>query len=164
MSNNFRESFSEMKVGFMSVYPSISDVLHALSMRFIPWFSLSYDDGRKKSIAIVEYSDAANIVAYKNILMKIQDFELLQDQENSNIVFRAIMPAIMGWVSENNYISCTRTLASFFIKISENDKPPLSVLIADMSWHLNEEYKQSTNNKTKNALLVALKNLESIGG
>ena len=164
MLKNFRESFREVKVGFISVYPSISDVLDVLSRRCIPWFNLIYEDGRKKSVAIVDIYDATNISRYKNFLEKIEDIESLREHENPKIVFRAILPAIMVWVEENNYISCARTLSSLFIQISEDDSPPLSKLIDDISWQIKEEYKKSTRNNTRTALLVALKNLENIGG
>lgn len=77
MFNNLSQSAKELKPGIFSVYPSISDVLYALEIRLIPWFDAIYDDGRKKSLAIVNLYDAAEILNQRSLQEKIQDVKQL---------------------------------------------------------------------------------------
>lgn len=159
MPNNYEDYIKEIKPGIFSVYPSISDVLYALEMRQIPWFDAVYDDGRKKSLAIINLYDAAKIFNQKNIQEKIEDVESIKECKNATDVFTALVPAITAWMNEKNYIACSRTLASLFNIIANNKNPTLSQLSDDMIWHLREECDKSNNANTKTALQVVIHNL-----
>jgi hypothetical protein len=159
MPNNLSHSAKELKPGIFSVYPSISDVLYALEIRLIPWFNAIYDDGRKKSLAIVNLYDAAEILNQRSIQEKIQDVESINPCKNATDVFAALAPAIKAWTDERNYIACSRTLASLFNIIANNENPTLSQLSDDMVWHLKEECEKSTNVNTRTALKIAIRNL-----
>jgi hypothetical protein len=162
MAIRFRDFFSELKVGMFSVYPNISDVLHALRMNLIPIFDVTFEDGRKKTMAIVSEFGAFEAIRFENISKKIEDVTSIEDNANYRIIFKAIAPAINVWVTEGNFIACSRTLASLFLIISENDCVKLSVLIDDVTWQLNEEYKRTVNSIEKKSILFALENLKSI--
>lgn len=162
MAINFNEFFKELKVGAFSVYPSISDVLYAQSINLIPKFDVVYDDGRRKTLAIVSMYDAAKTIQYNNLSEKIEDAQSIEKNGNHNMVFKAIAPIITTWVNEGNCIACSRTLTSLFTKVAENENLPLSVLIDDITWQLNEEMKHTVNSAEKSSILLALKNLEHI--
>jgi len=162
MAINFNEFFKELKVGVFSVYPSISDVIYAQSINLIPKFDVVYDDGRKKTLAIVSVYDAAKAIQYDNLSEKIEDAQSIEKNENHKIIFKAISPLITTWVNEGNCIACSRTLTSLFTKIAINDRLPLSALIDDISWQLNEELKHTVNSAEKKSIALALQNLENI--
>lgn len=163
MAIKFRDFFSELKVGMFSVYPSISEVLHTLRMNLIPIFDLVLEDGQKKTIAIVSESVAISAVRFENISKKIEDVASIEKNENHQIIFMAINPAINAWMKEGNFIACSRTLASLFLMISENENVRLSTLIDDVIWQLKEEYKNTFNNFEKKSILTALERLEGVG-
>lgn len=160
MPINIRDFLRELKVGMFSVYPSISDVIYSLSIRVIPWFDVVHENEQKQSLAIVGFSDATKIIRFNNLLEKIEDASSLSNTDNSNFIFAAITPALIAWIEESNSISCARTLTSLFAKLAENENESLSNLVDDMAWQLKEEFKKSTNRKTKDALLLSIENLE----
>ncbi len=63
-------------------------------------------------------------------------------------------------MDEKNYIACSRTLASLFNIIANNENPTYSQLSDDMVWHLKEECEKSTDVNTTTALKIAIRNLD----
>lgn len=152
----------QLKVGFFSVYPDIYDVMTSLGMRLIPWFEGVTESGAKRNLTIVRYDDAQSIIKYNGLTENIQDFDSIAKSPNPSIVFKAISPVIKAWLNENNYLSCTRTLTSLFIQISEDENPSLTKLVNDMSWQLKEEYEHAVSAKARDSLIIAIENLENI--
>ncbi len=163
MDKYFRNLLQELKGGFFSVYPNIQDIMRVLSTDRTPWFDITYEDGSKRSLAIVHAYDAYKIYKYKNLTDRINYPDLPNTYEDADVVFEILAPVISAWINEGKYLSCSRLLASVFVQLAEHENLEIDAISENIIWRLQEECEVIINEKTENIIQIAIQNLKNIG-
>jgi hypothetical protein len=162
MTNKFNDSLIKLKGGFLSVYPNINDVLHALSIMQVPWFDLKFEDGRRQALALVSVHNAVHGLHCADLVSSIQNFHQKKHSSRPKSVFQALMPIIKTWLDSGNYLSCSRTLSAFFMKLDDEGDANFFSLISDIEFQLENEFDTTENTNEKKSLADSISKLQSL--
>jgi hypothetical protein len=162
MNKNYSNYLIKLKTGFLTGFPSVTDIIHEWKLRRIPFFTVDFEDQTRRELAVVSVSDAVDGLRYNDFLARVNQHEELSFYKNPSDAFAALQPAIMIWMETGNYPACSRTITAFFLLLDQEGNCTLPQLIESLSTHLENEINASPNANEKKLISDTIKRLKNL--
>lgn len=149
----------ELKRGFFSGFPNLSDVEYAWSLRRIPFFSGETLEGNVRSYAIVSLTMAQYAHEYDKLNQKLNSYEISSSSRGPLLVFQIIKPVIQMLIERDEYVGLAEIITPFFMELDHVGNSSPRRLINSIFDEIDFQLNKSSDEGMRNALKACLQKL-----
>lgn len=162
MNEDLTKYFVELKPGFLSVYPSLSEIDEKLKWGLVPWFDVKFMDNQIRSYAIVDRNLAMEGLAYNRLMDRLGSSELKSNFVEPLAVFRATKPALKAMMDLDDYSTISQLFTGFLLKLDSQGNGSFKQVARIFKELFSEKIKSTSNEKLKSALQESIDMLDEL--